>query len=63
MALSWDFRVKEGQKLEVRLEAFNVTNSLRLGNPGTTLGSGNTFGVITSDATHPGRLRRLEYVF
>jgi hypothetical protein len=53
MALSREVQNREGQKLEVRVEAFNVTNSLRLGNPGTTLNSGNTFGVITSDATAP----------
>jgi hypothetical protein len=58
MALSRIFRVREGQNLELRAEAFNLTNSLRrdplfTGNPlydpanFYTLGT-NTFGRITN---------------
>ena len=47
-----EFPIREGQTLNVRFEIFNVTNSFRPGNPGTTLGT-STFGVITSDATPP----------
>jgi hypothetical protein len=49
-AVSRQFRVREGQTLEFRAEAFNVTNSLRPGNPGVNFGAANTFGRITSDA-------------
>jgi hypothetical protein len=62
MALSRLFNVREGQRLEVRIEAYNVTNSFRAGNPNTTVGS-NTFGQIrTSDDP---RLMQfaLKYVF
>jgi hypothetical protein len=51
-ALSRQFRIREGQKLEVRAEAFNITNSFHPGNPGTTVGS-STFGIISSDYTAP----------
>jgi hypothetical protein len=49
LALSRIFRIRESQKLEFRAESFNVTNSLRKGNPNTTLNN-NTFGQITSSA-------------
>ena len=52
-AVSRDFRIREGQTLVFRFEAFNVTNSLRPGNPGVNLGAPNTFGIITTDATPP----------
>ena len=48
MALVREFRVAEGKRLELRGEAFNVTNSLRANNPGVTLSTPNTFGVILS---------------
>jgi hypothetical protein len=51
-AISRQFQIREGQKLDVRVEAFNITNSFRPGNPGTSFGS-STFGVITTDATPP----------
>jgi hypothetical protein len=47
VALSRNFQLREAQKLEFRGEAFNVTNSLRRGNPNTVLNS-NTFGQINS---------------
>jgi hypothetical protein len=46
-ALSRVFQVRESQRLEVRFEAYNVTNSLRPGNPNTNFNSG-TFGQITT---------------
>ena len=48
MALVRQFRIIEGQRLEVRAEAFNVTNSLRLNNPGVTLSTPSTFGIVNS---------------
>jgi hypothetical protein len=52
-SLARQFQIKEGQRLEFRAEAFNVTNSLRRGNPGTTLGNANTFGRILSSQGGP----------
>ncbi len=47
MALSRAFQVKESQRVELRFEAFNVTNSLIRQNPNTSFAS-NIFGQITS---------------
>jgi hypothetical protein len=46
------FPITEGTHLEFRAEAFNVTNSVRLGIPNQTLGG--TFGTITSDQSTTG---------
>jgi hypothetical protein len=65
MALSRTFSVREVTKLEVRAEAFNVTNSFRPGVPGagfTTINN-NTFGQIRT-ALDPRILQfALKYVF
>ena len=62
--ISRDFRIKEGQRLEIRAEAFNVTNSLRRGNPGVTLASANTFGRILSSNGGPRIMQfALKYAF
>ena len=47
MSLSRVFQVRENQRLEARAEAYNVTNSLHVGNPTTALNNG-TFGQITT---------------
>jgi hypothetical protein len=47
VALSRIFKVRETQKLEVRAEAFNLTNTLIRQDPNTTLNS-NVFGQINS---------------
>jgi hypothetical protein len=47
IALTRTFQVREAQKLELRGEAFNVTNSLIKMNPNTTLSS-NIFGQINT---------------
>jgi Carboxypeptidase regulatory-like domain len=47
MALSRVFHIRESQNVEVRAEAFNLTNSLRPGNP-TTIWNNSTFGQITT---------------
>jgi hypothetical protein len=49
-AVSREFQVAEGKRVEFRAEAFNVTNSLRPGNPGVTLTAPNTFGRILCSA-------------
>jgi hypothetical protein len=46
-ALSRAFRIKENRTLEIRAEAFNLTNSVRLNAP-TTNTNTNTFGQILS---------------
>jgi hypothetical protein len=68
--ISRQFQIREGQKLEVRVEAYNVTNSFRPGNPNTTVGS-SSFGTITSNAvaasptTAPARVLQIamKYIF
>jgi hypothetical protein len=41
-------RVAEGKELVLRVEAFNVFNRTQAGNPGTTLTSPATFGIVTN---------------
>jgi hypothetical protein len=62
VALSRDFRLREAQKLEFRGEAFNVTNSLRAGNPQMNFRN-SRFGQITS--SREARIMQfvLKYVF
>ena len=63
-SISRQFQIREGQQLEFRAEAFNVTNSLRRGNPGVGLSNANTFGVIQSSVGGPRILQfALKYVF
>jgi len=47
--ISRRFQIAEGKDIEFRAEAFNVTNSVRLGNPETNFSSGN-FGRILCSA-------------
>lgn len=47
-ALWRQFSITERFKLDLRGEGFNVLNHTRLGNPGTSLASGTTFGRITT---------------
>jgi len=62
MALSRTFQVKEKQRMEVRIETFNVPNSVRPGSPVTSLSS-NQFGQITS-ASDPRIMQfALKYLF
>jgi hypothetical protein len=61
-AISRQFRITESQHLEVRGEAFNVTNSERFGNPGVVYSSTSTFGKITSSATGGGSLSGAERI-
>ena len=49
LGLSRIFAPREAQKLEFRAEGFNVTNSLRKGNPNTALNS-NIFGQINTSS-------------
>jgi hypothetical protein len=61
--VSRKFPLTERQHVEFRAEAFNVTNSLRLGTPNVTL-SGGQFGRITSSNSGPRIMQfALKYVF
>ena len=62
MALARTFRIAESDRLEVRAEAFNVPNSVRLGNPNTNLNS-NQFGQITSGPDRRIMQFALKYIF
>ena len=52
MGLFKDFTVREGMKLELRAEFFNLTNSVRFRTPDSFLGD-TTFGKVTRQANHP----------
>jgi hypothetical protein len=61
-ALSRTFSIRESQRIELRAEAFNVTNSFRRNDPTTVLNS-NIFGQINS-ARDPRIMQfALKYVF
>jgi hypothetical protein len=47
LALSRIFKVRESQKVELRAEAFNLTNSFRMDNPQTDINS-SQFGQVTA---------------
>jgi hypothetical protein len=63
MALSRQFKIVEGQRLEVRGEAFNITNSVRFNNPGVALNNAATFGLITGAQDPRIMQMALKYVF
>jgi Carboxypeptidase regulatory-like domain len=62
LALSRVFQIRENQKLEARAEAYNVTNSLRRGNPVTNFSNG-IFGQINSSLDPRILQFALKYVF
>jgi trimeric autotransporter adhesin len=47
------FSIRERIKAQFRAEALNSTNTPYFGNPGTTVTSPSTFGVITSQINYP----------
>jgi hypothetical protein len=47
---------REGARIEIRLEAFNLLNRVQFGGPDTRVG-GATFGKITSQANQPRQLQ------
>ena len=51
-AVSREFSIGEGQRVEFRAEAFNVTNSVRFNIPGQALSNPATFGKITTTAAN-----------
>jgi hypothetical protein len=46
VALSRQFQITEGHRVEIRGEAFNILNSVRPLNPATNFAASGTFGVI-----------------
>ena len=61
-SISRAFQFREAQKLEIRVEMFNITNSFRMKDPDASFGSG-TFGQVTS-ALDPRIMQfALKYVF
>jgi len=55
--------VREKQQVELRAEAFNLLNHYRPGNPGASVSSGSTFGLITSSGDPRIMQFALKYVF
>lgn len=47
-ALEKSFTLREGLRLQLRGDAFNLFNNTHLNQPGTTVSAASTFGVITS---------------
>ena len=62
VALSRIFQIRENQRLEFRVEAYNLLNSFRPVNPATGLNS-NTFGQIVSSLDPRIMQFALKYVF
>jgi hypothetical protein len=64
MALSRAFQVREGQQLDFRVEAYNVTNSFHPLNPNTSQNSA-LFGIIRQSVDNSSRILQfaLKYVF
>lgn len=56
LSLFKNFSLTEALRLQLRGEAFNLTNSPVFGLPGTVLGTAN-FGVITSQANSPRQIQ------
>ena len=61
-ALSRIFDIRERQRLEFRAEAYNLTNSFRPGNPGTSITS-STFGQIRTSRSPRIMQFALKYTF
>jgi hypothetical protein len=53
LQLSRAFPIHEHWVAHFRAEAFNLTNTTHFGNPGASLGTPSTFGVINSTASGP----------
>ncbi len=63
MAISRSFPITEHQSITFRAEAFNLFNHTRLGAPGTTFATKNTFGVIMTAADPRIMQMALKYTF
>ena len=52
-----------GQRIEVRAEAFNLTNRVHLGNPNVTFGSANFGKILTTQADARVMQFAIKYLF
>jgi hypothetical protein len=59
MSLVRSFKVRERATLQFRGEAFNLPNKANFANPGSSLFSTSSFGVITSTGTYDPRIIQL----
>jgi hypothetical protein len=59
------FNIREGQRVEARIEAYNVTNSFRPNNPGTGITGNNagSYGLLNSSRDPRDIQFALKYVF
>jgi hypothetical protein len=62
LSLAKGFRVRTGQQVQFRLEAFNAFNWVNWGNPNGTLGNA-AFGVISSAQSAREMQVSLKYLF
>jgi len=62
-SLSRAFQIKEGQRLEFRAEAYNITNSFRPANPASTQVNNAQFGLLNSSLDTRKLQFALKYVF
>src|SRR6266568_3915930 len=53
MAFERTIAVTESNRLVLRAEIFNLTNTANFGNPNNTVSNGPSFGVITSTSSNP----------
>ena len=60
-SLARTFEIREGQRVEARVEAYNVTNSFSPGNPSTTIGA--NFGLINTAGSSRDMQFALKYIF
>lgn len=61
-SISRNFQVGEGKRIQARVEAYNVTNSFRPGNPSTTI-TGSTYGQLTNAQSPRDMQFALRYTF
>ena len=62
VSLSRTFQIRESQRIEARIETYNVTNSLRPGDPNTSITS-SIFGQINSSGDPRIMQFALKYIF
>ncbi|MCU1335262.1 MAG: hypothetical protein JWO19_843, partial [Bryobacterales bacterium] len=58
-SLTRSFKIRERATLQLRGEAFNLPNKANFANPGSSLFSTSSFGVITSTGTYDPRIIQL----
>jgi hypothetical protein len=56
-SINKDFPIFEHLKGEFRAESFNITNTPNFANPGDTLGTSATYGIISTTTTNPRQLQ------